>query len=37
MSVNLISYTTSKNEELKNLTDIIVYTARVSNPSSQMK
>ena len=37
MSVSLISYTKSENPELKNLTDIIVYTARVSNPSSQMK
>ena len=35
MPVNLISYTTSTNPELRNLTDIIVYTARVSNPSSQ--
>ena len=37
MSVLLISYTTSVHPELKSLSDIIVYSARVSNPMAQLK
>lgn len=37
MSVVLISFTTSTNSDLKTASDIIVYVARVSNPSSQMR
>jgi thymidylate synthase (FAD) len=37
MSATLISYTKSENPEMKTLTDIIVFVARVSNPQSQMR